>query len=822
MSAQKELLINGKSFSFPLALDLAGQLLTAGKTDAAEAIANAVLVGEAGNVDALFLQVLVAESRGRSADIERLTRQILAVSPRHAGACRALASLYCRSGLADLAIPLHETALAANPARRESWIELAETLLASGLLARAEKVATDAIASLGNDARLADCLARVAAARKEDAERAVAFVPIEQARAAGDTASMVGLLNLRLQTCPGDGIAWACLAHGLLMQGNLAGAVDAVNRASRIAPARAEVLRNMARILLRQGQTDQAMAAARRACALLPEDAENVLALSSVVAGTPDLDRAIELAARALQLAPQAAHALAHMASLLVRKGALDAAADHYRRAIEARPNFPEAMTNLANILRRQSSFDAAVGWLERALVLRPEAAEIHLSIGNIHKDLGRHQDAIERYERACAINPDSPLAWSNHLFCSHFLDGIGNDRLVALHRRFGDHFLSLAGSPAGFGASEATEDRALRIGFVSGDLYDHPVGFFLESILPPLAGRQLVLYAYANQDRRTALTERILPCFAEWRWTKNLNDEQLAAVIRQDRIDILVDLSGHTADNRLLVFARKPAPVQVTWLGYFASTGLRSMDYILGDRWVIPEGDESQFVETPFRLPDAYLCLTPPQVAVQPGAIPALSSDGRVTFGSFNNMAKLNPRVIACWSRLINAVPGSRLLLKTYQLGDPVVCERVRSWFRDAGLNDDQLVLEGPEPRAGLLAAYHRVDIGLDPFPYPGGTTTIEALWMGVPVITLCGERFLGRVGVSILSAVGLPDWVALDEDDYIARARSAAADLNGLAALRTTLRERLLQSPLCDAPRFAENLESAFRHMWKTWCER
>ncbi|MFI4941340.1 MAG: tetratricopeptide repeat protein, partial [Burkholderiales bacterium] len=301
------------------------------------------------------------------------------------------------------------------------------------------------------------------------------------------------------------------------------------------------------------------------------------------------------------------------------------------------------------------------------------------------------------------------------------------------------------------------------------------------------------------------------------------LSDALLAQKIRDDGIDILIDLSGHTAHNRLPMFAWKPAPVQVSWLGYFATTGVAAIDYLIADPCSLPEAEEANFTETIWRLPETRLCFTPPDVNVEVSPLPALANgNGHITFGCFNNLGKMNDAVMALWAKLLHAVPQSRLFLKARQLNDAAVRQSVLQGFAVHGIAADRLVLESSSPRAAYLSAYHRVDIALDPFPFPGGATTAEALWMGVPVLTMAGEHFLARQGMSLLSNAGLPEWVAADAADYVARAVSYAGDLQRLAALRKGLRQQVLASPLFDAPRFARHFATALRGMWTEWCNR
>ena len=349
-------------------------------------------------------------------------------------------------------------------------------------------------------------------------------------------------------------------------------------------------------------------------------------------------------------------------------------------------------------------------------------------------------------------------------------------------------------------------------------------MGYFIEGVLKSLTtqfAEQLEFYAYSWSPRTDTLTERIKACCQDWRTVVGQSDETLARQIHDDGIDILIDLSGHFDSNRLPMFAWKPAPVQVSWLGYFATTGVAAIDYLIADPWTLPETEEAYFTEKIWRLPETRLCFTPPDIDVEVSPLPALTN-GYVTFGCFNSLAKMNDDIVSLWSRVLASVPDSQLFLKAKQLKDDSVRQNTIERFAAHGVDADRLILEGSESRARYLAAYHRVDIALDPFPYPGGTTSVESLWMGVPVLTLAGERFLSRQGVGIVMNAGLPEWIAADTDDYVSRAASHAGDLQRLAALRNKLRQQVLTSPIMDARRFAIHFEAVLRGMWRIWCAR
>jgi predicted O-linked N-acetylglucosamine transferase (SPINDLY family) len=352
----------------------------------------------------------------------------------------------------------------------------------------------------------------------------------------------------------------------------------------------------------------------------------------------------------------------------------------------------------------------------------------------------------------------------------------------------------------------------------VSGDLRVHSVGHFLEGLLSHIDAARIELIAYPTQPKEDELTARIRPLFSGWKPLYGKCDEDAARLIHADGVHVLIDISGHTALNRLPVFAWKPSPVQVTWLGLPCTTGMREMDYILGDIQAIPPEHEHHFSETVWRLPDSYVCFSAPAFPVEVASLPALSS-GNVTFGSFNNLTKMNDAVVELWARILLSVPNSRLYLKTSQLDDEDIREQTRRRFATWGIAPERLLLAGKLGSiADHLSEYNKIDVALDTFPYPGVTTSVEALWMGVPVLSLHGDRFLSLTAKSIAHHAGLPDWVAVDKDEYVSKAVTFTSDLGRLAALRAGLREQVLASPLFDAPRFAHNLEEALWGMWQT----
>lgn len=507
-----------------------------------------------------------------------------------------------------------------------------------------------------------------------------------------------------------------------------------------------------------------------------------------------------------------------NLGNAFAARGMRAAAMESFRQAIALKPEYVPAHNNLGNLLRDEGRFTQAVECFETVIALQPDYAEAHNNLANALVDLGDLDAAIGAYRRALALKPGLLEARSNLLFILSYRDDLSQADYLAEAVEFGRIATANAKPWGDWRVSLDARARSgpLRVGLVSGDLKTHPTGHFLESILAHIDRRRIELVAYPTRRFEDALTARIKPHCSAWTPLASMNDEQAAARIRDDRIDLLLDLSGHMNFNRLPLFAWRPAPVQASWLGYFASTGLPAMDYVLGDHQVLPADAQPFYTERLWRLPDSYLCFTPPGERVDVGPLP-LATCGHVTFGCFNHLMKMNDGVVDVWARILHAVPRSRLFLKAMQLDDAPTRDTTLARFAARGIDASRLTLEGRSPRSEYFAAYNRIDIALSPFPYPGGTTSVEGLWMGVPVLCRRGDRFLSNICTSMLHSAGLADWIAQDNDDYVAKAVAFAADAPRLAALRSSLRATVLASPLCDAARYARNLEAAFEAMWR-----
>jgi predicted O-linked N-acetylglucosamine transferase (SPINDLY family)/SAM-dependent methyltransferase len=658
-----------------------------------------------------------------------------------------------------------------------------------------------------------------------------------------------------IEQYPDSGVAWKALGASLQMQGKEA--LLALKQAAEMLPDDAAAQSNLGRELRSLGELDAAAMRFRRALAAKPDFADAHNNLGAVLQDLGQLDEAVTCYRRAVEINPDFVDAHANLGRTLLdlgqlhdaeasfrraieinpelvvahnrlgvvlrHLGQLDAAAASHRRALEIDPDHAAAHNNLGIVLQGLGQFDAAMASYRRALEIDPDIASPHINMGCVLEDLWRLDDAVASFRRALEIDADSIAVRSSLLSLQHYMVGVPAANLLAEARQFGDLVAQQAFAYTDW-ANSPEPQRCLRIGMVSPDFHHHPVGHFLESILMALASNaagRLELVAYATNTHSDAVTERIKSSCHAWHSAIGLSDESLARQIRDDGIDILIDLSGHTVHNRLSLFAWKPAPVQVSWLGYFATTGLAAMDYLIADPWTLPESEEANFTEKIWRLPETRLCFTAPDVDIDISPLPA-RTNGHITFGCFQNPNKINDAVVELWARVLKAVPGSSLLFKTKQLDNAEVRQRTKDRFAANGIEADCLMFEGFSPRVDYLAAYRRVDIVLDTFPFPGGTTTVESMWMGVPVLTRAGTSFLARQGLGLLMNAGLTDWIAADDDDFVARAVSHAGDLPRLAALREGLRQQVVNSPIFDAPRFAGHFEAALRGMWRTWCSQ
>ncbi|MEP7154628.1 MAG: tetratricopeptide repeat protein [Betaproteobacteria bacterium] len=511
-----------------------------------------------------------------------------------------------------------------------------------------------------------------------------------------------------------------------------------------------------------------------------------------------------------------------NLANALRAQRDLPGAALAYADAGRLDPNFADAHFHLGNVLADMGKVDEAAVAYSAVIAMHPDHVGALYNLGNARADQCRLEEAVTAYRRVTQIDPGFYAAHSNLLWTLQYMDTVTPEEAFAEARRFAEiHEAPLRKS---WTAHDNSRDarRRLKIGYVSADFRRHSVAYFAESLISNHDRGEVDVFCYYNNPRADSITARFVELADHWLDCSGMDDAALADCIRRDGIDILVDLAGHTAHHRLLAFAHRPAPVQVTYLGYPATTGLTAMDYRLTDAHADPfDADDEFYSERLVRIPETFLCWCPPDAGIEVRAAPAITN-GFLTFGSFNALQKITPRVIALWSRILVALPSSRLVLKAGGFENQATRATFAGMFSSHGVSASRINFLGKD--AGFdehLARYHAIDIGLDPFPYNGTTTTFEALWMGVPTITLCGDRHATRVGSSLLANAGLESFIARDDDEYLQLAIRAASDIPQIQELRHDMRARLLRSPLLDAQKFTREIETAYREMWMTWCK-
>ncbi|HWZ70528.1 MAG TPA: tetratricopeptide repeat protein [Casimicrobiaceae bacterium] len=587
-----------------------------------------------------------------------------------------------------------------------------------------------------------------------------------------------------------------------------------------VQPQHAEALHLLGVLANRTGHVDAAVDLVRRAIANAPHAAEYYSNLGVMLTSQGRLDDAAAACREALGRYPDLPEAHYNLGNALQAAGQLEAAQSSYQQALSRKPDYPQAHNNLGNVLSALGSPAAAAQAYGEAVRLNPDYAPARSNLANALRNLGHLDEALTQHRRAVESAPTVPEIRSNMILSMYYPADADARAILAESRRWDQLHAEPLRSQIRPLRNDPSPERPLRIGFVSPDLRMHSVSFFLLPLLEAHDRENFHVTCYATNARADRVTERLRACSDRWRVLVGLSDDAAAQRIRDDRIDILVDLSNHTAGNRLPIFARNPAPVQVTYLGLTGTTGLSSIDYRLTDALVDPPEGENYCSERLVRLPDIAWCFTPLSGSPRIASLPALDK-GYVTFGSFNNIAKITPHVLYLWARILQQVDASHLQLASAAFRDAESSRRFRQFFADLEVAPERIELLPDEPIPSRhLERHASLDIALDTFPFQGVTTTFLALWMGVPVVSLAGQNHMTRVGLSILSSADLEELAAPSYDGYVQAAVGLAADLPALATLRATLRQRMQNSLLTDSARFARNVEAAYRDMWRSWC--
>lgn len=589
--------------------------------------------------------------------------------------------------------------------------------------------------------------------------------------------------------------------------------------------------------------------------ALLQDDPQlaDALHLSGLIAQqTGDAELAIDLIGRAIAIKPRAAY-YSNQGNAFKVRGEIDPALDAYRKALVLDPRYAEARYNLGVLLQAQEKYNEAItcynavletdeadrncvaracnnlatilglslrylealGFALRAVDADPDFAEAHQSVAAFLAKLCDYEEVCAECDAALALKPDDYSLWEVRLFHYSYHPDLSVEAIFSEFVRWGNRFPAV--SQSSFTEHDRTPGRRLRVGYVSPDFRRHSTRFFFKPLFAHHDRSRFELYAYANvsREQEDAFTDEYRGMFDHWRDIRGVSDDDAAALIRRDGIDILVDCSGHTVGDRLGVFVRKPAPVQATWLGTAWTTGLKTVDYVFLDSYLAPEGTLTR--EKIVRLPRCFVAYRPPEETAEVVPAPVLSN-GHITFGYSGRTERLNHRVFRAWGEILRRIPDARLILDYMPFADPPTQGYYREFLSAHGVDVSRVTMRCS---ANIFEGLGDIDILLDGFPHNSGTTLFDALWMGVPALTLAGRPPVGRIGASLMMNLGLPQWVTYSEAEYVERAVTLARDTAGLATIRAGMRERMLQSPLMDEAGFARNFEDALRGMWQTWCE-
>jgi predicted O-linked N-acetylglucosamine transferase (SPINDLY family) len=574
--------------------------------------------------------------------------------------------------------------------------------------------------------------------------------------------------------------------------------------------------KNLGLLYKETGQVQAAENCYIKALSLEPPTAETLNNMGVVMMNQGRYPEAEEAVRKALELSPKLGDAWNNLGLILQAKMVSVEAEQAFETALKHQPNDVKTLTNFSVTLKILGKLTQAEACLKKAISKDPNYADAYLNLGNVYLDQGMIAPAIEATKRVLALAPQHVGAHDNLLFAMTYSQAFSTQEKLDVAHAYGKLTTEKAHTPYTEWHADPAAKR-LRVGIVSGDLRQHPVAYFLKTLVEHVDTQQFELYAYSTDGREDATTATLKPYFAQWRSLAGHHDQAAAALIHADGLHILLDLSGHTGGNKLPIFAWKPAPIQAGWLGYWATTGIEAMDYVIADPVGVPSAHQAQFTETIAYLPETRMCFTPPDHAPEVAPLPALSK-GHITFGCYQNMTKVSDDVLRTWAAVMQALPSATLRWQSKSFADDSVIRALQARLTQCGIASERVTLIGKVQRDAYLAGYAEVDMVLDSFPFTGGTTTCEALWMGVPTLTLAGETLIARQGASLMTAAGLANWVVDTPEQYVQQAVLFARDTTTLAALRAQLRAQVQASPLMDGARFARNMEALWKSLWQT----
>ena len=834
-SYHNQKLIKKPSFDIDNELKKALQYHQSGQLEKAQKIYEKILAINPNHSGCLHLSGIIAHQSGKNDIAANLINRAIQTRPEEPVYYLNLGNVFKAQGRLDEAILSYQKTLQLKPDYTEAYNNLGIAFYAQGKLEEAifnyQKALTiksdyaEAHSNLGNalveQGRLEEAAVsyRKALTIKPDYAEVhsnLGNVLIKQGRLEEAAVSYRKALAIK----PDFAEAHSNLGNALKEQGHLEEAAVSYRKALIIKPDHTKTHNNLGNALVEQGRLEEAAVSYRKALTIKPDYAEVHSNLGNVLIKQGRLEEAAVSYRKALAIKPDFAEAHSNLGNALKEQGHLEEAAVSYRKALIIKPDFVEAHNNLGNALKEQGRLEEAVASYRKALTIKSDYAEAHNNLGNALIRQGQLEEATANYRKALIIKPDYAEAHSNLLRNLNYFPNISGEDIYNESIKWDQQHAKTLLKKEPVYANKKEKKRKLRIGYVSPDFRTHSVAYFFEPLIKAHNKENVEVYCYSNVMKPDNVTERLKAEADNWFSIVGKNDEDVAEQIRRDEIDILVDLAGHTAKNRLLVFAYKPAPIQVTWLGYGSTTGMSAIDYRFTDEVADPIGEaDNQHSEELIRLESGFLCYKGNESAPEISRLPCLER-GYITFGNFNNLTKTTPEVVKLWSDILHAVPNAHFLMKSRQLKDEEAKARYKGMFEKEGISGDRIEFFGWLPnKKDHLGLYSKIDIGLDPFPYNGTTTTCEALWMGVPVVTMLGDRHFGRVGASILKHVGLGELIADDPKSYVETALQLSINVSKLAALRNGLRDQMINSPLCDASAFAMNVEEAYIRMWERY---
>jgi protein O-GlcNAc transferase len=832
----------------------------------AEQLYRQILQADPGHADAWCFLGAACQSQGKIAEAEANFRKAVQLLPTHPSAQNCLGILLAEQGKFDEAAASFQKLIAMRPgeadthnnlgivrARQGRWREAVEcyerALLLRPDFPAARTNLNQALQQIGAPPRpsVATVVQRpdVPDALSAANQRGVTFAQqgrLEEARIAfeealrlrpddADTQNNLGIVfdllgrrqeainyyHRALQRKPDLVAAHYNLGVALMQSRRLPEAMASFERAIQLKPDHADAYNNLAIVLMEQNRLEEAAICCQKALKADPKHAGVLTNLGNVHQRRNQLDLAVQCYLEALRINPKFAEAYNNLAKTYQDQRKLSAAIKNYETALELKPDFAEAHYNLGNALRDAGQLEEAIKKYRHTLTLKQDFPFAHNNLGDALLKQGRPEMAIASFKEALRLQPDLGTAQSNYLFCFNYDPNADPVYVFGEHCRWGKTFESVRSTVPH--SNDQEPERRLKIGYISPDFRFHPLARYFEPVLATHDPQKVETFCYAEVLYPDHVTERLQKLSNVWRSTCHKTDAEVADLIRADQIDILVDLAGHTANNRLAVLARKPAPIQATWLGYMNTTGLAAVDYRITDAILDPSGQPVRDTEELVRLPDGMCCFQPPADAPDVNALPALAK-GHLTFGCLHNLFKLNSQVFDLWARVLRAIPTAHLLIFRETM-TPTGQEYLRGQFAQRGVAAERLDMRKGSSGPGYLKIFDEIDVCLDAFPCTGGVTTCESLWMGAPVVTLCGQRPAARNSAALLARMDLNDWVAQTPDEYVAIAQNKAKGLDQLADLRGKLRERM-RIRLCDAKRFTPLLEEAYRTMWSRWCNK